>query len=114
MLRSMTAILKASGFVIVLAVTVTYAAVTRITVYRNTIEIELIKSRLDGEVVTRGVKDDGINERITALEKTVYVAPGPKEALRRPAALEQWMVNAANELRQRIMALERWRLQQER
>ncbi len=117
MLRSVSAVLKASFVVIVIAILVTYGAVQRVTVYRDTVEIELIKSRFDAYVAVHGARDDGQDDRITALEKTVYVPPpGPKDTTvgRRPAALEQWMVNAADDLRKRIKALEDWRFKEDR
>ncbi len=109
MLRSLSSVLRASIIVVLLAAVVTYASVTRIMLYRNTTEIDLLKQRFDAYITVRGARDDGQDDRITALEKTVYVAPDPKEAARRPAALEQWIVNAATELRARVKALEEWR-----
>jgi hypothetical protein len=120
MLRSVSAIVKAAIVVVFIVALVTYASVTRITVYRNTTEIELIKSRFDAYVAVHAAKDDGQDERITALEKTVYVPPGPTvpgtkdPAGRKPAALEQWIVNAADDLRKRVKALEDWRYREER
>ncbi len=116
MLRSVTSVLKASALVIAIAVVITYGAVQRITVYRNTTEIELIKSRFDAYMAVHAAKDDGQDDRITALEKTVYVPPGgAREATtRKPAALEQWIVNAADDLRKRVKALEDWRYKEDR
>jgi hypothetical protein len=119
MLRSVSAIVKSAIIVVFLVAVATYASVTRITVYRNTTEIELIKSRFDAYVAVHAAKDDGQDERITALEKTVYVPPGQpggakEQAGRKPAALEQWIVNAADDLRKRVKALEDWRYKEER
>jgi hypothetical protein len=113
MLRSLSAILKAAGFVAMVAAVVTYAAVTRISVYRNTTEIELLRDRLEAITTLQRAADEAQSDRLTALEKTVYVPPEPASPARRPAALEQWMVNAANELRKRVKALEDWRYKEE-
>ncbi len=115
MLRSMTSIMKAAAVVLVIGAVATYAAITRITLYRNTVELELLKDRYESHLVLQSTADQSQSDRITSLEKTVYVAPNPKDAptARRPAAVEQWMINADSELRKRILALERWRLKHE-
>ena len=116
MLRSVSDVVKATVIVALFGITVTFGLVTRITLYRVSVELDLLRDRFDAHVATQKDTAGTVNDRLIALEKVVYASPSTStaEPPRKPVALEQWIMNADNEMRARIKALEEWRMRQER
>jgi hypothetical protein len=114
MLRTLSSVIRSAFFIVSIAITVTYLLANRIAVYRLTTEVALLHAKFNAYLITEEQRDLSVRDELTTLEKTIYSPPTEaKDTVRKPAAVEQWMVNSDNELRKRIIALEQWRLKQE-
>ena len=104
------AVLLATWFV-----TLLYASAQLLTLYR----LQQEQQKLDSEMMALQAEHDAAmkeySARLEYLERVLFgdVAPRVDKNSRGPVALEQRLTTADKELRDRIQALERWRLRME-
>ena len=100
---------------VVIIVTALLFALTKM-VYRINANQVGIMLKLDNLVKDKAAKDVEVRTALDDIYRTLYAAPAenPKSAdTRRPSAVELWQRNRDQELRNRILRLERWRYEME-
>ncbi len=108
MFRSVNSVLL-TGFCTALFVALfTLASIRSYATYRNTMEVQVLKSRLDAYEALHAQEKLTIRDELNALEKTVYSPPATVPTFdRKPAAIEQWQINRFRDLETRISGVER-------
>lgn len=86
--------------------------------YKTRVEMEILKRTLDTHLSERVVTDKAMQEQLDAFYRTLYTDPEAKAKtpapIRQPSTVELWQRNRDKELRDRILRMERWRLDMER
>lgn len=105
-----------------LVVIITTGAIRSYTIYRLATDQAVLQSRFQTLLLDEKSKDDALRKELDALELTLYtngsppigavttniVSPTPTS--RRESSLEQIVAGQVKDLRDRVTALEQWRL----
>lgn len=119
MLRSLTPteqrIVHVGLFTVLIVVLVTLASINRLRLFHSETDLRLLKDRFADYQRSQDTKEKALRAELEEIERTLYAAPDvPPPPIRRTSAVETWMANREQELRNRVAALERrlYRLEQ--
>jgi len=79
----------------------------RYQTFDNAAAIAALQIKLDAEIDRRKIMETANRGELDGIQRTLYTAPDPKVALRKPSAVENWQINRDNELRGTIARMER-------
>lgn len=117
--------LVVAGFLTVVIVTTwvsvamfTFGAVRSWRIAQLETAVRLLQDEKGARESERDAERRALRAELDEIGRTLYAAPSAPEAtrppVRRPAAVETWMINSTNELRKRLEAIERRVYQLER
>lgn len=103
-----------SMVVVALTMLVSFVVVRTVLVWQLRVEQGVLESKLVSLSSNYESQNAAIQERLDAIDRTLYSPPTPPPPVRRSSYVEDWMVNQNKEIQTRLRALEQWRYRMER